>query len=44
MATRSNIGMMLPDGNVKVAYCHYDGYPECVGKNASKGKTRMNTQ
>lgn len=32
MATRSNIGMMLPDGNVKVAYCHYDGYPECVGE------------
>lgn len=32
MSTRSNIGMMLPDGNVKVAYCHYDGYPECVGE------------
>ena len=32
MATRSNIGMMLPDGNVKVAYCHYDGYPEGVGE------------
>ena len=32
MATRSNIGMMLPDGNIKVVYCHYDGYPDGVGE------------
>jgi len=31
MATRSNIGMMLPDGKMKFVYCHYDGYPEGVG-------------
>jgi len=31
MATRSNIGMMLPDGQMKFVYCHYDGYTEGVG-------------
>lgn len=31
MATRSNIGMMLPDGKMKFVYCHYDGYTEGVG-------------
>lgn len=25
MATRCNIGMMLPDGNIKKVYCHNDG-------------------
>lgn len=31
MATRSNIAQLLPDGRVKVIYCHFDGYPEGVG-------------
>jgi len=31
MATRSNIGMMLPDGQMKFVYCHYDGYTQGVG-------------
>ena len=32
MATRSRIGMKLSDGTIKHVYCHYDGYPEHVGK------------
>jgi hypothetical protein len=32
MGTRSRIGMKLEDGTVKHSYCHYDGYPEGVGK------------
>lgn len=31
MATRSNIGYTLPDGNVRYIYCHWDGYPENNG-------------
>lgn len=31
MSTRSRIGMVLPDGNVRSIYCHSDGYPEYVG-------------
>lgn len=32
MGTRSRIGKKLDDGTVKHCYCHYDGYPEGVGK------------
>ena len=32
MSTRSRIGLVLPDGKVKSVYCHFDGYPEGVGK------------
>lgn len=28
MSTRSNIGMLMPDGTVRGIYCHFDGYPE----------------
>lgn len=31
MATRSRIGLMLDDGSIKQAYCHWDGYVEGVG-------------
>ena len=36
MATRSNIAQLLPDGRVKVIYCHCDGYPEGVGRMLEK--------
>lgn len=32
MGTRSNIGMIHPDGTFEVIYCHYDGYLSGVGK------------
>ncbi len=32
MSTRSNIGVKLKDGSVKMVYCHFDGYPSGVGK------------
>jgi hypothetical protein len=32
MATRSNIGIVNDDGSVTGIYCHWDGYPEYVGK------------
>jgi hypothetical protein len=32
MATRSLIGMELDNGITKIIYCHFDGYPEHVGK------------
>jgi len=32
MATRSRIGIELPDHTVVSAYCHWDGYPEGNGK------------
>jgi len=31
MATRSIIGVELPNGTVKAVYCHWDGYPKGVG-------------
>jgi hypothetical protein len=27
MATRSNIGLLNPDGTITGIYCHWDGYP-----------------
>ncbi len=32
MSTRSNIGVRNLDGTVDYIYCHFDGYPEGVGK------------
>ena len=32
MATRSAIGIKNEKGEIKAVYCHYDGYPEWVGK------------
>jgi hypothetical protein len=32
MATRSSIGVKLPDGQIKTIYCHWDGYPSGVGQ------------
>jgi hypothetical protein len=31
MGTRSNIAYERPNGQIVVAYCHYDGYPEYNG-------------
>jgi hypothetical protein len=33
MATRSRIGIQLPDDSVLSVYHHWDGYPEWLGKN-----------
>ena len=32
MATRSNIGYILPNGNVRSIYAHWDGYPAHNGR------------
>ena len=32
MATRSRIGYETASGKIKTIYCHWDGYPEGVGK------------
>lgn len=32
MGTRSNIGRQQDDGTIKAIYCHWDGYPDGVGK------------
>ena len=32
MATRSTIARMNDDGTITSIYCHWDGYPEYVGK------------
>jgi hypothetical protein len=32
MATRSRIAVELDNGTVKSVYCHWDGYPDGVGK------------
>lgn len=31
MATRGMIGVVLPSGQVRAVYCHYDSYPEYLG-------------
>jgi len=33
MATRARIGIQLPDGSIKAAYQHWDGYPGGLGYN-----------
>ena len=32
MATRSNIAYKTPEGKIRSAYCHYDGYPAHNGE------------
>jgi len=32
MATRSVIGYIQEDGSFIGVYCHYDGYPSCMGQ------------
>jgi hypothetical protein len=32
MATRSNIGIVNEDKSISSIYCHWDGYPENVGR------------
>ena len=32
MATRSNIAIVNQDKSISSIYCHFDGYPEYVGK------------
>lgn len=32
MSTRSLIGIVEPNGSIRHIYCHFDGYPEGVGK------------
>jgi hypothetical protein len=32
MGTRSNIGIRNDDNSITAIYCHWDGYPEHVGK------------
>lgn len=32
MSTRSNIGIIAPNGTVEAIYCHNDGYPSYNGK------------
>ena len=32
MATRSRIGIEMPDHTVVSVYCHWDGYPEWLGR------------
>ena len=36
MATRSRIGVQLPDGTIKSVYCHWDGYKSGVGKDLKR--------
>jgi len=31
MATRSYIGVQMPNGSIEAVYCHFDGYPRGVG-------------
>lgn len=39
MSTRSRIGVRLSDGKIKSIYCHFDGYPEGVGRTLTKHYT-----
>lgn len=32
MSTRSHVGILREDGNVRHIYVHFDGYAECVGR------------
>lgn len=36
MGTRSRIGVQLPNGKVKSVYCHWDGYPDGVGRDLKR--------
>lgn len=39
MATRSLIAVELPTGEVRANYCHWDGYPEYMGRVLVEGFT-----
>ena len=39
MSTRSLIGMEQSDGTIRYVYCHFDGYPEYVGRVLQKHYT-----
>ena len=41
MATRSAIGIVTPEGKVRAVYCHWDGYPQHVGKVLDKHYTSI---
>ena len=43
MATRSFICKLLPDNSVTGVYCHYDGYPDGVGKTLKEHYTDPKT-
>lgn len=32
MSTHANIALLKPNGDIQSIYCHYDGYPQYVGK------------
>ena len=42
-STRSQIGMIMPNGRVVAAYCHYDGYPDHNGDMLKKHYTNPKT-
>lgn len=42
MATRSFIGKLLLDGSVRGVYCHWDGYPDGLGKTLTEHYTDPN--
>ena len=39
MATRSRIGIENENGTISSIYCHFDGYPEGVGKTLKENYT-----
>ena len=41
MATRARIGIQLPDGRIKAAYQHWDGYPGGLGYNLIDNWTNL---
>jgi hypothetical protein len=41
MATRARIGIQLPDGRIKAAYQHWDGYPGGLGYNLCDNWTNL---
>lgn len=41
MATRARIGIQLPDGRIKAAYNHWDGYPGGLGYNLCDNWTNL---
>lgn len=45
MSTNSTISILLPEGNVRSIYCHWDGYLDGVGvtlKNSYQDKDKIN--
>lgn len=44
MATRSRIGVVTKNGKVKSVYCHWNGYPEGVGKDLLSKEFKDSTE